>query len=234
MNLPFRPAKRVRVFQDIAEQIQDAIFSGQFVVGQKLPSERDLQKILKASRPAVREALRVIENRGLIQIKLGRDGGIFVKSNKIDTLSDSFDILIRSQNFSLDHLAEFREQLEGEIVQIAVNKSNDSDINQLEKLIAEAKECSSRTKKSIQKFIEADTRFHLKLSMIAGNPLYIYMLNAIYNMNSYFERFFKVKNSIIDENLQDLTDIMDAVTDRQPGKAKIISINHIRKFNLNY
>ncbi len=64
MDLPFRPATGVRVYQDIVEQIQDAIFSGQLKVGQKLPSERELQKILQASRPTVREAIRVIEDRG--------------------------------------------------------------------------------------------------------------------------------------------------------------------------
>ncbi len=234
MNLPFRPATGVRVYQDIVEQIQDAIFSGQLKVGQKLPSERELQKILQASRPTVREAIRVIEDRGLIQIKLGRDGGVFIKSDKIETLSDNFDLLIRSEKFSLDHLAEFREKLEGEIVQIAASKSNDSDINQLEELITDAKICSSRAKRSIRKFIEIDTRFHLKLSMITGNTIYIYMLNSIYNLNSYFGRFFKIKDDLMEENLQDLIDIVNAVSDRRSSEAKKMSINHIRKFNQNY
>ncbi len=69
----------VRIFKAVIDQIQDMILTGQLNANQKLPSERELQKMMQVSRGTIREALRVLEDRELIEIKAGRKGGIFVK-----------------------------------------------------------------------------------------------------------------------------------------------------------
>jgi DNA-binding FadR family transcriptional regulator len=67
----FKRAKQNRVFQDVVDQIQDAILSGKLPPGSKLPAERDLKEMFNTSRGTLREALRVLEQKGLIEIKLG-------------------------------------------------------------------------------------------------------------------------------------------------------------------
>ncbi len=234
MDMPFKPAKAGKLFQDIIEQIQDAIFTKKLIAGQKLPSERKLEKMFQASRPTIREAIRVIEDRGLIHIELGKKGGIIVNSKTNSILFNNFFLLIRSQNFSINDLAEFREKIEGEVVQTAAQKFSDLDIYQLKKILENVKKYSSRKSQSITKFIEADTKFHLKLCMIADNPIYDQLLNAIYKSNEYYKRFFILKSDVMEENLQDLIDIFFAFSNRQSQIAKKLSENHIRKFNLNY
>ncbi|MCP4551847.1 MAG: FadR family transcriptional regulator, partial [Bacteroidetes bacterium] len=144
MDVPFKPAKGIKLFQDIVEQIQDAIFTNRLIAGQKLPSERKLEKMFQASRPTIREAIRVIEDRGLIHTRIGKKGGIIVNSKTNNLLFDNFYLLIRSQNFSINDLAEFREKIEGEVVQTAAEKFNDLDIHQLKKVLEDVKKYSSR------------------------------------------------------------------------------------------
>jgi len=111
----FQAAKQTKVFQDVVEQIQEAIFDGRLETGQTLPAERELKGIFNISRGTLREALRVLEQKGLIEIKLGVGGGSIVKAVDIEQISESLGLLIRSQKVSLNHLAQFREDVESTI-----------------------------------------------------------------------------------------------------------------------
>ncbi len=64
MSLTFRKAKQSRIFQDVVNQIQEAILDGHLNAGDKLPSERELGEMLGTSRGTLREALRVLEPKG--------------------------------------------------------------------------------------------------------------------------------------------------------------------------
>ena len=96
MSQLFRAAKQNRIFQDVVEQIQEAIIEGHLQVGDRLPAERELKEMLQTSRSTLREALRVLEQKGLIEIKLGMGGGAVVKAVTPDLMVDSLDLLIRS------------------------------------------------------------------------------------------------------------------------------------------
>jgi DNA-binding transcriptional regulator YhcF (GntR family) len=111
----FETAKSTKVFQDVVAQIEDAILAGRVKTGDMLPSERDLKDMFRISRGTLREALRVLEQKGLIEIKLGVGGGSLVKTVDGGQVSESLGLLIRSQKVSLNQLAEFREGLEGTV-----------------------------------------------------------------------------------------------------------------------
>ena len=122
----FQTAKQTKVFQDVVEQIQEAILDGRLEAGDTLPAERELKQLFNISRGTLREALRVLEQKGLIQIKLGVGGGSVVKAVDTDQISESLGLLIRSQKVSLNHLAEFREDVEG-IVAANAARTNPGD-----------------------------------------------------------------------------------------------------------
>ena len=71
MEQLFRKAKQSRIYQDVVEQIQTAILDGEIEAGAKLPSERDLCDLFQTSRGTLREALRILEQKSLIEIRLG-------------------------------------------------------------------------------------------------------------------------------------------------------------------
>lgn len=228
----FREAKQNRIFQDVVEQIQDAILQGTLKPGDKLPPERELKETFGASRGTLREALRILEQKGLITIKTGVAGGAVVHALTTDQVSESLDLLIRYQKVSLKDLAEFREGVEGLVAGLAAERAKSDDIFRLEELRAEAKTNLEHGISHWDEFIEADNRIHLTLAHIAGNPIYESVLKMVYqNINLYFGKFLPKEESLMKENFQDLVEIVAAVKSRQAAKANLLVQNHVYRFN---
>jgi DNA-binding FadR family transcriptional regulator len=156
----FRVAKQNRIFQDVVEQIQEAIIQGHLKVGDRLPAERELKEMMQTSRSTLREALRVLEQKGLIEIKLGMGGGAVVKAVSSDLVAESLDLLIRSRQVSLRHIAEFRERVEGDVVRLATSRLKDADIDALDKLLEEARHSIDRGAGAVPDFLTADINIH--------------------------------------------------------------------------
>ena len=110
----FRKTQHNRVFQDLVDQIQEAIVDGRLKPGDKLPPQRELVDMFQTSRASIREALRVLEQKGLIEVKLGVSGGAVIKAAGTDSITDGLTLLLQQQHVSPDHLAEFRESIEGD------------------------------------------------------------------------------------------------------------------------
>ncbi len=227
----FKPAKQIRIFQDVVDQIQDAIISGQLKPGDVLPSERDLRKTLQVSRGTIREALRVLEQKGLIEIKLGVEGGSVIKEASIDKVTESLALLIRYQKVSLGHLAEFREGVEGEIAALAVLRATDRDIQKLEQIMGKAQEYCDKGAEFVRQFLEADMAFHLTLSQITGNPVYETVERIVQgNIIPYYKAFIDLKGVKLKENCSDFHKIVEAIKQKRPEEARAIAREHVARY----
>lgn len=232
MSEMFREARQSRIFEDVVDQIQEAILDGRLKAGSKLPAERDLQEIFKASRGTLREALRVLEQKGLITIKSGVKGGAVVNALTTHQVSESLDLLIRYQRVSLGDLAEFREGVEGIVAGLAVERAQKGDIEHLKQLLADAKEYLEEGNSGWDAFIQVDNQLHLALARIARNPIYESMLQTIYsNIHYYFDRFLPREERIIRENYRDLCEIVKAVEEGRAFKASLLVQNHVYRSN---
>ncbi len=232
MEKIFRAARQNRIFEDVVEQIQEAIISGKLAVGDRLPPERELREMLKTSRSTIREALRVLEQKGLIEIKLGTGGGAVVKSISADKVIESLDLLIRSRQVSLDHLAEFRQQVEGDAAALAALRAKPEDKEHLKDLLAWAGQCVAKGEEAVDDFLLADKEIHLAFARITRNPIYISILKTIHaNINRYFERFLCMQAQEMQENLADLEAIVDAVVNGRADLARKLSRQHVDRFN---
>lgn len=228
----FQTAKPTKVFQDVVAQIEDAILAGRIGTGQVLPSERELKEMLQVSRGTLREALRVLEQKGLIEIRLGVGGGSVVRSVGIGQVSESLALLIRSQKVSLNHLAEFREAVEGSVAAQAAERRSPADIAKLEELLAQGRACVEAPDGRRDQFLEIDRQIHMVLAQITGNPLYISILTSVHdNIHRYYERFLSMEGRELAENFNDLCEIVRAVTRRDKDQARSLSQNHVMRFN---
>lgn len=231
MSVVFQKAKQVRVFQNVAGQIEDAILEQKYIPGNKLPPERELTEMLGVSRGTVREALRALEQKGLIEIKLGAGGGAVVKSLSTDQISQSLDLLIRHQRVSLDHLAEFREGVEGNVAGLAAERAGKEDIRRLKKLLDEAKNYLDEEPSNWEAFVKVDEKIHIALPQIARNPIYISVLRMVHdNIHRYYLSFLPKEKAVQKENYQDLCDIVRAVEQGQANEARSLAMHHVRKF----
>ena len=228
----FREARQGKIFQDVVEQVQEAILQGKLKASSKLPPERKLQDIFKASRGTIREALRVLEQKGLITIKTGVSGGAFVKVVSTQQMSESLDLLIRFQRVSLRDLAEFREGVEGIVAALAVERATEQDILHLKELLEEAGRYLDAGTSGWDDFIRVDNRFHLALADMARNPVYKSVIRTIYDhIHRYFDRFLPREETLLREDYQDLCEIFDAVQKKQASQAHMLVQNHVYRFN---
>jgi len=231
MNM-FQQAKQSKVFQNVVDQIQDAILQGRLKAGSKLPAERELKELFKTSRGTLREALRVLEQKGLITIKTGVNGGAVVEALSTNQVSESLDLLIRYQRVSLRDLAEFREGVEGIVAGLAVERVKGKDIQYLKKLLADAKTLLDEGSSGWDAFLRVDNQLHMMLAHIAGNPIYESVLQTIYdNIYRYFYQFLPREEGLLRENYRDLCEIVEAVENGQAAQAHLLVQNHVYRFN---
>ena len=228
----FQAAKQTKVFQDVVAQIQEAILDGRLKTGDTLPSERQLKDIFNISRGTLREALRVLEQKGLIEIKLGVGGGSVVKDLNADQVSEGLALLIRSQKVSLNHLAQFREDVEGIIAAHAALWRTKEDILKLKELLAKALVCVESGRSQRDAFINIDRQIHMTMARITENPIYISVLRSIHdNIHRYYDRFLSMEETELQENYQDLCDLVEAVESGQADHARELAQDHVRRFN---
>lgn len=228
----FRKAKQSRIFQDIVEQIENVILDGKMMPGQKLPSERELGEMLGTSRGTLREALRILEQKGLIEIKLGVNGGAVVKEASSEQMSETLALLIRSQSVSLEHLAEFREGVEGTVASLAAERVTKTDIKTLAKLKKDAQKYYEKGLSQWDNFVRVDERIHMALARISGNPIYRFIVETIHvNIQRYYDKFLTAGDNELEENYRDLSLIIDAVCNKQVTEAGFLAREHVRKFS---
>lgn len=228
----FQTAKPTKVFQDVVAQIEEAILTGRIKTGQTLPSERELKSTFQISRGTLREALRVLEQKGLIEIRLGVGGGSVVRAVDTGQVSESLGLLIRSQKVSLNHLAEFREGVEGNVAAQAAERRTSSDLRKLNRLLKAARGCMEGGAERRGDFLEIDKQIHMILADITGNPINISILASIHdNIHRYYDRFLSMDARELKENYQDLDDIVRAIEQNDKEKARQLAQEHVMRFN---
>ncbi len=226
----FKKAKQSRVFQDVVDQIQDAILAGKLEPGTKLPAERELKDMFNTSRGTLREALRVLEQKGLIEIKLGVSGGAIVKRIDAEPIMESLALLIRSGGISLEHLAEFRIKLEGSLMELAAARATQKDIDTLQDLYDNATTYSK--KGDIVSFLKSDEKMHAYIGTMSRNPIFQFVQQSIHNnIHQYYEEYFPMNEESVQENLNDLKKIIEAMKTKDSKTAAAIMVDHVKRFN---
>ncbi|MEH0020974.1 MAG: FadR/GntR family transcriptional regulator [Desulfobacter sp.] len=226
----FKKAKQSRVFQDVVEQIQDAILSGKLEPGTRLPAERELKDMFNTSRGTLREALRVLEQKGLIEIKLGVAGGAIVKQMDAEPIMQSLALLIRSGEVSLDHLAEFRIKIEGSIVELAAQRATDEDISTMEEMLATARQHFEQG--DWESFLKTDEAMHSYIGTMSRNPMFQFLQQSVHdNIHNYYEYYLPMNHDRTLENLTDFEKIIAAIKARDGHTAATLIMDHVTRFN---
>src|SRR5947208_4817259 len=131
----FGVVRTPRVYEHIVAQIERAIYDGRLAHGDKLPPERQLVREFGASRVAVREALRALEHRGLLEVRQGSAGGHFVRAADASVVSRDFRTLLQLGRLTATQLAEARLIMEPEVARLAAERATDLDVKELRALL---------------------------------------------------------------------------------------------------
>jgi GntR family transcriptional repressor for pyruvate dehydrogenase complex len=173
-RIQYRAVKTSRLYEQIVQQVEESILKGQLKPGDQLPAERDLAQRFGVSRTAVREAVKALREKGLVEAYTGR--GTFVTNGKSQAMRQSLDLIIKiSQQEGSLHLAELRRILEPEIAALAAPRIEE----QLLSTMREAVAAMDRNVDEREAYIEADLDFHLALAEAADNPLILALIDSI-------------------------------------------------------
>ena len=163
-----------RLYEQIVQQIEESILKGELNEGSQLPAERDLAKQFGVSRTAVREAIKALQEKGLVDAFPGR--GTFVTNGTSNSMRRSLDRIIKSgEPDGLAHLVEVREILEPEIAALAAVRATEQDLTAMR----EALDVMDNAGRDSDAFIEADLDFHLALAEAAANPIVLSLIDSI-------------------------------------------------------
>ena len=125
-----------RLYEQIAKKLAQSIASGEYELGQRLPSERELAQTFAVSRPTVREAIIALELDGLVDVRLG--SGVYVKNRQPPEGEEGV------KDIGPFELLEARRSIEGEACALAAMRIDDAQLKELTDLIAEMREVESR------------------------------------------------------------------------------------------
>lgn len=165
--------KREKLYRQVADQLQGSIIRGELEPGDRLPSERDLADQLGVSRTVIRDALRMLEERGLITISVG--DGTYISEVHPRAVSDSISLYAKQKQTSYAHLAQVRRMIEVETAALAARNATEEDIKRLEAVMAESEEKLDL----LEDWVDSDLRFHRLLAEASHNPLLPMLLAPI-------------------------------------------------------
>jgi GntR family transcriptional repressor for pyruvate dehydrogenase complex len=172
--LVYEPIERHKVYELIAEQLLAQISSRRLKPGDVLPPERELTKLYGAGRSSVREALRMLESKGLIKA-LG--SGSFAVAEYANPLNASLRLLLSLDETSMHEIYELRRILECEAAALAAERRNDGQLRRLGKAIDDM--AAGLKSPDGELYIVADLDFHLVIAEATGNGLILHTMRAL-------------------------------------------------------
>lgn len=220
----FEPLKTKRTFELIVDLLKERIFCGDFKIGDRLPPERELAAALGVGRPSVREAYRVLELLGILEIRKGNEGGAFIRELSPQSASKTITDLWRMKNVTLAALAQSRLIIEIGLVRDVVRRVTPRDLAQLENIIANNETAVENG--------EIPSRFsldlHLELARISGNPVMVMVLSSILDLMWLFLTHTKPNVQIALQDLEEHRRIVEALREKDADRLKLLLDRHLQ------
>jgi DNA-binding FadR family transcriptional regulator len=214
-----QPIGNVDKIKQIIDSLHNHIVEGNLAHGTELPSERELAEILGVSRFSLREALRVAQTQGLIEITRGRRPRVAEPSAR--AAADLIAITLRRSSRTLLDLAEARIVLETHIARVAAKKTTDADIAAMQVTVDVIEQ--NQTNPGI--CIEQDYAFHNRLVKATGNVVFEVMLAPLDELlhEARKETFAQGVRPVLDGHVA----ILEAVKKHDPDEAEKAMRDHL-------
>ena len=229
--MDFQSVRRRKVHEDVAAQIEDAIILGALVEGENMPSERDLMANFGVGRPAIREALLLLERTGFLQLSTGGRARITrpTVTVLIDQLSGSAKHLMAMPGGEAA-FQEARRVFEAAIARNAAEIATTADIARLEAALAANRAALG----DMAAFERTDVAYHLVLAEIGQNPVFGALHGAIAGWLSLQRKVSLRADGAAEQALASHQRIYDAIAAHQPEQAWQAMDQHLRQVMLHY
>ncbi len=186
-RVEFRPIRTRRAFEEIADQIRRELADRRLRAGDRLPPERILALQFGVSRNTLREALRSLENAGLLRLQKGATGGAFVRESTGDAIVTGLRDMFHLGAIQPEHLTEARVLIESIAVRAACERATAEDLIALKANISTA-ERAARGKAGFYEQAAIHLDFHRIIARATKNPVMVIVMEALIDVMQHFIR----------------------------------------------
>ncbi|MEH7112961.1 FadR/GntR family transcriptional regulator [Neobacillus niacini] len=213
---------RKGISEQVADSIKKKIHAGEYEVGERIPGEREMGMELSVSRNTVREAYKILEAYGYLQVKHGT--GVFVASpeHQIQKMTEAFFV-------STEQIKDFfsvRKILEEWTVKWAIENSDEEQWIELEQIVNEANEMV-KGKVDYIRLAELDHKFHITLANNSNNVVLIRIMNYLIDLLSESRnKTIQIPGRAL-QSVQEHTKILQAIKQKNPDLAQHCMKEHL-------
>lgn len=219
---------RVNLSQQIADHLEEVILSSPTSkVAEKLPGELKLAKQYNVSRPVIREALKLLQERGLITLKNG--SGAYITRPENDTVMNAINRIMQVDRIKSDDLTQMREILELSSVDLAVKCITDEQLKEMDSILSKFEDTSL----PLRERVKLDEQFHIAIAQATGNEL----LSMFVGVLTSLLRDYMGKGILIEGGIEDAImrhrEIFEALQCRDAKAVHQAMVEHLKVSSLN-
>ena len=210
-----------RLVDRVVEEIQHMIIEGVLEAGMQLPGERELSEQIGVSRTVVREAIKTLHAKGMIDLKHGV--GTFVRAIDGEQISEPLTMLLRTKGISLENLHQVRMILEVEIAGVAASEATSEEVAHLQEVLSGLE----RGMEDPAAFAEGDAAFHHALAELSHNPLLVMLLDSIGGLMHDVRMSVSNYPALFQMTFPDHGEVLASVQAKDPARARQAMRHHL-------
>lgn len=229
--MSIQPVKRVRAYEDIVHQLVELVRKGELKPGDRLPPERELATAFGVGRPTLRQALTVMIQAGVFEVRPG--SGVFLCKPLSETHgqvgNNPLAMLLMTEHKDLRHILELRVGVEGEAAYLAALRREPEHVVRLTQAFANLEEAYATRGVAI----DEDYQFHYAIAEATGNPVFIKVMASLADL---FLQGFQQTTQVFyadpgraEINIQEHRQIFAAVLDQRPEEARAAMMRHLKR-----
>ncbi|MBQ2512457.1 MAG: FadR family transcriptional regulator [Clostridia bacterium] len=219
--------KKSNMYEEIADRLEEMILSDEIKSDAKLPGEAALASSFGVSRPVIREALMLLNARGLISQRNG--DGSYVSSPSGEDLSKMIKRMVSLENTDILSLFEARIALEVQSAALAALRASSDDVMRLRRLTAEMRSAAGDR----SAFAGLDVAFHNEIASIGGNRILRIFIGSLNSQISGMIEHNLVLEGADSDAVSYHEKITEAIASGSPERASELMRNHILIFMRN-
>jgi GntR family transcriptional regulator, sialic acid-inducible nan operon repressor len=226
------PTQRKKLYQEVVEKLLTRIHKGEFASGAHLPSERELMEYYAVGRPTIREALQTLAGYGIVEIAHGERAKVMIPTAKllVAQISHGAEHLMRVDPQMLEHMKEARIFLECGVAKLAAERASPKDVTNLRKRLKAQKAALT----NLDDFLTCDMAFHRELAVVAGNPIYPAIVEAMFNWASKYYQAIVRAPGAEKLTLEEHENIVAAIEKNNAKAAEKAMRDHLMRANALY
>lgn len=214
------------VYQKVAMQIAELIDSGELNPGDRLPAERTLAEKFKVSRSSVREAIKSLAEKNLLESRRG--DGTYIKTEKASDIAEAFTCVFAAQKKRINDIFQFRRVIEPEMAALAAEYIDDETLNRM-KVIVCNQQIEDRKGNNAR---DLDSLFHLEIARATGNSIFPEMMEALNQIMMESRSEILQTPDRQEKSISMHFKLLEAFENRDPDAARKVMRQHISEVEL--